>query len=253
MKMTLLEIVQDILNDMEADEVNSIDDTIEAQQVAQIVKTCYYEMITHRNWPHTKQLFQFDHVNDLTRPNYLVAPPNLKELVTFQYEEQKVTDNHIIMKEVIFKDQETFLRICNGRNSSKANVKYVKDTSGVGLLILTDVAPTYWTSFDDKNIVTDSYDSKSDDTLQSSKTHCIGYMIPEWDRSDDAVPFLPAEAFPALLEESKSTAFLALKQMSNQKAEQKATRQQKWLSRKAWTLEGRQRYPDFGRKARRGY
>ena len=40
-KMTVLEMVQDILNDMDSDEVNSINDTIEAQQVANTVRTVY--------------------------------------------------------------------------------------------------------------------------------------------------------------------------------------------------------------------
>ena len=40
-KMTLLAMVQDILNDMDGDEVNSISDTVEAEQVAQIIKTTY--------------------------------------------------------------------------------------------------------------------------------------------------------------------------------------------------------------------
>jgi hypothetical protein len=253
MKMTLLEMVSDILNDMDADEVNSIDDTIEAQQVAQIIKTCYFEMMGNRNWPHTKQLFQFQHVGNLARPNYLIAPENLKELITFQYEDQKKTDMKQVLKEVVYREPEAFMRLCNSRDSSKSTVTTVTDYSGVTLLIVNNLAPSYWTSFDDKHIITDSYDKLMDDTLQSSKTHCLGYIIPDWERSDTSVPFLPAEAFPALLEESKSTAFLALKQMTNQKAEQKAGRQQRWLSRKAWTLEGRQRYPDFGRKGRRGY
>ena len=38
--MTLLDMVQDVLNDLDSDEVNDIDDTIEAQQIAQIIKSC---------------------------------------------------------------------------------------------------------------------------------------------------------------------------------------------------------------------
>lgn len=40
-KRTLLDIVQEILNDMDSDEVTSINDTIESLQVANIVRSCY--------------------------------------------------------------------------------------------------------------------------------------------------------------------------------------------------------------------
>jgi hypothetical protein len=76
-------------------------------------------------------------------------------------------------------------------------------------------------------------------------------MHPTWSHVDNAVPNLPEEAFPALVEEAKSTAFLALKQTANQKAEQKASRQQRWLSRKAWSAHGGIRYDDYGRKSRK--
>lgn len=36
MKLTLLEIVQDILNSMDSDEVNTISETIESDQIAQM-------------------------------------------------------------------------------------------------------------------------------------------------------------------------------------------------------------------------
>lgn len=41
MRKTLLEMVQDILSEMDSDEVNSINDTVEAEQVATIIKNCY--------------------------------------------------------------------------------------------------------------------------------------------------------------------------------------------------------------------
>ena len=73
----------------------------------------------------------------------------------------------------------------------------------------------------------------------------------DWIHEDSAVPSLPSEAFSGFLEEAKSTAFFVLKQMANQKAEQKAGRQQRWLSRKAWRTAGGVRYEDYGRKGRR--
>lgn len=248
MKMTLLEIVSDILNDMDSDEVNSIDDTIEAQQVAQIVKTCYFEMIGNRNWPHLRQMIQLEPSLDTSKPVYLKIPERLKELEFFRYEVTKENDEDYTMADVVFKQPDEFLVITSNRKSSADNVEKIVDFSGSILLINNDKAPSYWTSFDDEHLVCDSYDKRVDDTLKKSKTQCLAYMTPVWERHDEAIPDLPIEAFPALLEEAKSTAFTAIKQMVNQKAEQKARRQQSWLARKAWALQGGVQYPDYGRK-----
>lgn len=248
MKMTLLEMTQDILNDMDSDEVNSIDDTVEAGQVAQIIRTCYFEMIGNRNWPHLRKLLQLEASNELAKPNYLILPARLKELVSIRYDVSKQDSTDVSIKEIKYKDSEDFLRLISNRKSSNTNITSVTDYSGINLLIANDAGPTYWTSFDDTHIVCDSYDKAVDDTLKKSKTECIAYINPTWERSNDSIPDLPIEAFPALLEEARSTAFFALKQMANSKAEQKATRQQRWLSRKAWSAEGSIRFPNYGRK-----
>lgn len=250
MRQTLLEIVQDVLNDLDSDKVNSISDTVESEQVASIVKSCYFELIGNRNWPHLKKLFQLEHSGNLSRPNYLAIPVLLKELVFFRYEMQK-SGGKIETRDVKFKHPDDFLRYVSGRDSTQDNIETIVDVSGSKLLIVNDKAPTYWTTFDDFYIVTDSYDKAVDDTLQKTKTQCLGYMHPEWVHADTAIPDLPAEAFPALVTEVKSTAFVALKQMANQKAEQKASRQQRWLSRKAWRVQGDVRFEDYGRKGRR--
>lgn len=56
-KLTLLDIVQDILSDMDSDTVNSITDSVESLQIAQIVKTTFFEIITEGEWPHLGGLF----------------------------------------------------------------------------------------------------------------------------------------------------------------------------------------------------
>ena len=249
MKKTLFEMVDSILNEMDADKVNSITDTVESEQVAQIIKDCYYEMLSNRNWPHTRKLVQFDAVSDVTKPNYLRAPQNMKELVFFKYEVQKTALEAPLLEEIKYKEPEEFLRMIARRTGD--NVQAVVDYSGSTLLIYDDVAPTYWTSFDDQYVITDSYNKALDTTLMKSKTQCLAFMVPPWTHSDTFVPDLPIDAFSALEEEAKSTAFLTLKQMANQKAEQKTARQQRWLSRKAWTLDGGVKFPDYGRKGRR--
>ena len=251
MRMTLLEIVQDVLNDLDSDSVNSINDTVESEQVAAIVKSCYFEMIGNRNWPHLKKLFQLEHSGNLSRPNYLAIPVLLKELETFRYETQKEEGGRIYFSEVKYKHPEDFLSFISTRDSTATNVDVIQDFGGSKLFVVNDKAPEYWTSFDDYYIVTDSYNKAIDDTLKKSKTQCIGYLHPSWEHTDSFIPDLPAEAFPALVAEIKSTAFVNVKQMANQKAEQKASRQQRWLSRKAWRAHGGVQYDDYGRKGRR--
>ncbi len=251
MKKTLLQIVQDTLNEMDSDTVNDIDDTVESQQVAQIAQGCYYEMLGNRNWPHTRKILQLEASGDLDKPNYMKLPENLKELVFFKYETQKVDETKIVLTDVKYKHPDEFLEYISSRNSDNDNVQVVEDFQGPKLLIFNDTAPQYYTSFDDTYLVTDAYDSAVDDTLKQAKSQIVAYIIPTWTQSNSFVPDLPIDAFPAFIEEVKSTAFFTIKQMVNQKAEQKTTRQNRWLSRKSWRAHGGVRYEDYGRKSRR--
>lgn len=251
MKLTLLEMVQDILSDMVSDEVNSIDDTVESQAVANIIKSTYQAMLANRNWPHTRKLFQLESLVDIDKPNYLRLPDSLKELVSIEYDTIKFGEVDSNYREMKYKYPDEFLRMVSLRKSSDSTVKKVIDPSGVTLLILNNKAPEYYTSFDDVNVVFDSYDSAVDTTLKTSKTNCVAFIIPEWDRSDNAIPDLPVDAFPALLAEAKSTAFYNIKQMTNQKEELKANKQNRWLARKAWRTHGGVRTEDYGRRGRR--
>lgn len=249
MKLTLLEMVQDILSDMESDEVNSFDDTTEGIQVAQILRTTYYAMMSNRNWPHTRKAISLVPSNSVGKPTHMRIDDNVKEVLFINYNGERSTDDKKMYKEVKWLEPDHFLRYTNSRSSAEDNVETVTDYSGIELLIVNDKAPQYYTSFDDKHVVFDSYDKQVDNTLQESKVQAAGYVIPEWKHRDDFVPDLPIEAFPALLEEAKSRAMLKLKQVQDIKAEQEASRQQRWLSRKAWSVNGGIRYPNYGRRS----
>lgn len=251
MKLTLLQLVQRVLNDLDSDEVNGIDETVESSQVALTIQNCYFEMISNRNWPHLRKLIRLDNVGDVNRPNYLKAPDNLKEMDFFKYEKYKDGSTRLDQQEVRYKYPDEFLRLVSGRNPDQQYVQTVIDFSGTKLLVVNNQAPSYWTSFDDTYIVTDSYNLDVETTLQGSKTQCLAYMHPTWIHDDSFIPDLPVEAFAALLAESTSTASINLKQMANAKSEQKSARQQRWLARKAWRIEGGVRFYDYGRKGRR--
>lgn len=244
MKKTLLQIVQSIANDLDSDFVNSIDDTVEAQQIASIVRDCYEELIANRNWPHLKKLKQFDAVG-VSKPVYMKIPEGMKELISFKY---NIGEDTLQYRDIKYILPEEFLKKIDFRNSGLAQIERVEDFSGVELLIYNNKAPEYYTSFDDVYIVCDSYNKNIENSLQKSKTQISCYIFPYWEHVDSYIPDLPEEAFPLLIEEAKSTAFLALKQMPNQKSEQKAARQNRWLSRKAWNVAGGVVFANYGRK-----
>ena len=251
MKLTLLDIVQDILNDMDGDEVNSIDDTFEAGQVAQIVKSTYFAMISNRNWAHTRKLVQVLPSGDDTLPTHMKVQEDIKELSGINYNAAKHGETRRKYKAIRYLEPVDFLRVLNKRNNDNDNIDVIIDPTGVELLIRTDIAPSYYTSFDDEELVFDSYDNEVDSTLQQSKVQARAYVIPEWEMTDDFIPDLPDMAFTALQEESKSKAMFKLKQVQDIKAEQEATRQQRWLSRNQRRVEGGIRYPNYGRNTRK--
>ncbi len=248
MKMTLLDMVQDILSEMDSDEVNSISDTIESEQVAQVIKTTYAEMMSNRNWPHLKKLIQLESSTNTSLPTHQKLGVDVKELRLVKYDVRKGNDTKRIYKDVKYIQPEEFLQKTNSRDSDNTDSQLVLDPTGVEVILKTNKAPEYFTSFDEEVLIFDSYDNTTGQTLITARFQCQGYVMPTWVHSDTAIPDLPSEAFSALLEESKSVCFHTLKQMNNDKAEQKARRQQRWLSQKAWAVADNELYPDYGRK-----
>ena len=248
MQLSLLDMTQDILSDMDSDEVNSINDTVEAMQVAQIIKTTYFLMCSNRNWGDQKSLRTLDHIGDITKPNYLQLPTGLKKLEYLAYDVRKEETGPLgEYRKLQYRYPDEFLRICSSRPQNNIHITEVVDFGGVSLFIKTNTPPTYWTSFDDKHIVCDAYDAEQGSTLMASKTQALVVSMPLWEMRDDFIPKLPIEGYAALQAEAKSTAFLVLKQMNNEKAEMASVKQQRWLARQNSTAKGGVRYQTYGR------
>lgn len=252
MKLTLLELVQDILSDMTDDEVNSIFDTPDSMQVAQIVKSSFFEIIDAKDsWPHLRTLMELDSSADNTKPTHMGLPENVKMLMEVRYNKEKAGDTKASYKAVSYLYPDEFLDLVNAYNTSHDNVDLITDYSGVKFAIKNDEAPTYWTSFDDQNLVFNAYDNIVDDTLQANKTQCMALRNPTWLVEDTFVPDLPEEAFSRLLAEAKSACFSRLKQRDDPKAEQQARRQKNAMARKSWRAVGGIRFKNYGRTSRK--
>lgn len=246
-QLTLLEMVQDILSDMNSDEANSVTDTIESMQVARIVKSCYMEMMANKNWPHLKKLTTLESVSDPATPTHLKMPSDVKELHSVEYNRIKSGETRQKWEEIDYLTPDAFLRMVSGYNSDNSNVQSVTDFGGSTILIKNDTPPSYYTSFDDNYLVFNSFDSVVDTTLQGSKSRVHITESPTFTIQDSFVPQLPEEGFSALLAEAKSACFARLKEMEDAKSEQQAQRSARWMSRKNWRAGGGIKFPDYGR------
>jgi hypothetical protein len=248
MRQSLLEIVQSILSDMDGDEVNSIDDTEESSQVARIVRNNYNAMMSNTVWPHTRRALTLIGRSSSSFPTHMRTKEDLKELISVSYNTAVFGETRKIYKPVKYLDPDQFLFKLNSRNSDDVNVTTVIDDSGIELLIYKNKAPEYYTSIDDVNLIFDSYNSEVESTLHTAKMQAQGYIIPVFTMEDSFVPDLPVDAFTLLVERSTSACQYKLRQFQDIKSEAESVKQSRWLSRKAWTVSGGIKYPNYGRK-----
>ena len=247
MKQTLLELVQDILSDIDGDQVKSIVDTEESEQVARHIRAAYRSIVSNTNWPHTRRAVALDPRSDSLFPTHMIVRGEVKEMISIRYNTVDVGDSRRQYQLLKYYDPDEFLRRVNKRNNDEANVDIVVDDSGIELLIFNDKDPQFYTSFDDVNLIFDSYDVAVDSTLQDSKFQAQGYIIPDFSITDSFVPDLPVDGFALLYEESVSRCQFKMRQFQDSKAEAESLKQSRWMSRKNWVVSGGIVYPNYGR------
>ena len=172
-------------------------------------------------------------------------------MLLINYNKTKSGSTRLYFEPIKWKEPDDFLRYLNMRDSTATDVQQVTDPSGIVLLIKNDKQPQYYTSFDDENIVMDSWDSAIDDTVHESKIQAYGYIIPSAEFDNSWIPDLPEEAFALLYNEALSKARFQLDTISDQKAEQESNRQNRWLARKGWRVNGGIKYPNYGRRGKK--
>lgn len=230
MKMTLLEMVQNILSDMDSEEINSISDSNEAEQIAQVVKNTYFNMIATRFIPEHSQTIKLTSFSSSTRPTHFSFPTRVKNIEFLDYNVSRAVGG-VEYRRLKYLSPDEFFGLSDGRDSLSSSVKQVEDVGSDSILLIRkDAMPMYYTSFDDDTVVLDSYDASVDATLTSAKTRAYGIKYPTFDAfSDTFVPDIDDTMFPFLLAEAKSTAMSLFKSGSDPKIEQAARRQKVYV------------------------
>lgn len=225
MKYTLLALTQKILSSMDSDEVNSIDDTTEAQQVVDIIETVYNDIVALGELPRDNDLFQLNPSLTPLLPVTMYIPDGIDEICWLKYNYASVSQPQTIyqpLRPLPFLD---FVEMVTGLNPSETDITtYTHVVNGYPFTLYcrNNIPPVYYTTANDNTVLFDGYDSGVESTLQSSKTMGYGQRTFTFTKVNSFVPPLDDKQSQRLLHESKSLAFAELKQSQHVKAEKSA-------------------------------
>lgn len=256
MKYTLLEMTQMILSAMDSEEVNSISDTVESNQVALLLKGVYYDLATDLGLPEHEGLIELTASGDNAKPVLMTVPNDVIRVSNISYDTRGSSDDTIDLpqwKELKYLPLNHFIQLTQGYRSEETTIDSMQVSSGSDtfeFIHRNDVPPTYYTSFDDLQLIFDSYDSDVDTTLQKSKTLCYGARYSPFTMTDTFVPDLDATQFSYYLNRAKVRAFAELKQQDHREASTEARRQKIIIQKRGRStpdLTPFEKRPNYGR------
>ena len=169
MKFTLLEIVQDILNDIDGDEVDSISDTTEATQIANIVRSTYWHIVSENNLLQWRDMFNLTESSDNDAPVLMTVPTHVLELDWVKYD-KKTSGTDDDYQDVQYMAWDDFIDRQNTLDTDETYVSTMTvttdDSDTWELKYQTDRHPQYWSTPDGTNIYFNSiYQYESNGTL----------------------------------------------------------------------------------------
>src|SRR3990167_8452822 len=168
---TLLDLTQRILSAMDSDSVNNIADTVEAEQVADVIRETYLDILEEYDIKAKHTLFALTASGTTARPTHMTLPEGYHSVEWVAYDKRaSVSATQRVYTPIPFMEPGDFIKMLNQRNNDASTVDVISDPTGVELLIVNDKHPDYWTSFNNSTFIFDSYNSAIDTTLQSSKS-----------------------------------------------------------------------------------
>jgi hypothetical protein len=233
MKQTVLELTQSILSSMNSDEINSIADTVESNDIAILLRDVYYDIAVELNLDAHESLFELEDSGNADQPVLMFLPENVSKLYWIKYNNQLVTDTNSSYLPVCHKDFDDFYIMQNGlrENTNTGEMSFDMNSEDFEIMYATDRMPTWYTHVGNETLIFDAVDLAEDTTLQKEKTMCGGLIYPTFELEDSFVPVLDAAQFPYYRNRAKVRAFAEQKQVQNAEAAGEA-RNQKVLMQK---------------------
>lgn len=223
MTRTLLYTVQRVLEKLNLDPVNSISDSTDALLVSREAESTFYDLMTRAEWEEKVDLIEVNSVSDLNNPTALALGQEVHNIKSLRYDVTTADDKNKLVRKIQWLSPEDFLEKSYRLNTSNSNVVEV-NYKDIPLLIKNDEMPNYYTSFDNKTLILDSYDAVTEDTLIGTKTICYGIAALSWVESDTFVIPLEDNLYPLYLSMLASACSIYMNSEVNQEDERRQAR-----------------------------
>lgn len=136
-------------------------------------------------------------------PSVVQIPEDVSEIKHLKYQ-TSITGERLHMDVLEYLDPNSFLEVVQSYDTTRSNCFYDNTIyENIEVPFYADKDPHYWTSFDNKNIVVDSYNYLKDyNGLDKNKTQVLAVVTPAWTEADTFIPDMPPQLFPLLVYEA---------------------------------------------------
>ncbi len=253
-KKTILQLVQQLGEGIGSDEIDTLDETIEASEIATILEQTVTEIISRKPWK-----FIQDRVRQLdarsggsTQLNTLVIPTDVTRIKCLRYRDTNNTTVTTFL-DLTYMEPCDFIAFVQARNSADANITAIANSDGVLINVLTDNTPTRWTSFDEENITFDAYDATLGTGNLISDSVIIADIVPVIDYTDPTATLKMPERMETLVfNEALVVCNYRLRQTADPRAAQVARRQHISLRENEHITNKNTQERTYGRNSRSG-
>lgn len=223
-KYNLLQMVQRVARAINSDEISELHETVEADDIQNILIDCLDEMLGRQDWEFLK-----DRPYQLlpgTNALSLSVPSDISRIQKIRYRADSEPGDIAQYRTVSYMSASEFLDMMQKHNPAEADSVTVT-VNGVPLVGKNNRPPRYWTSFDESTVYFDSYEGTLDPTgVDPAKTAVLASVYPDLAHGDDPtwVAPMPEKLFAQWYQEAVAEASVQLRQFENPRAERRSRR-----------------------------
>lgn len=250
-KRTILKLVQELGEGIGSDEIDSLDETIEASEIAAILAQTVKEILDRKTWEFmTGKIRQLDdRAGGSTQLNTLLIPSDVNHIDCVRYKDVVTAK----FKDLNYMKACDFLVMLQSRDVTLPEITGIINDDNVVLNTFTDRVPQHWTSFDEVTITFDAYDVASGVGNIAADSVIIANVVPVTDFTDPlAVLNIPERMESLVFNEALSTCNYRLRQTIDPRADRISRRQNISLRENEHVTKKDTMERTYGRRSRSG-